>query len=56
MGRDVPTAAVEAAFAQALNVDVHMDVAGFNEIVRSYTILDAALPNRPPAAGRVIEP
>lgn len=56
MGRDVPTAAVEAAFAQALDVDVHMDVAGFNEIVRSYTILDAELPNRAPAAGRVIEP
>ena len=56
MGRDVPTAAVEAAFAQALDVDVHMDVAGFNEIVRSYTILDSALPNRAPAAGRVIEP
>ena len=50
MGRDVPTAAVEAAFAQALDVDVHMDVAGFNEIVRSYTILDSALPNRAPAA------
>ena len=56
MGRDVPTAAVEAAFAQALDVDVHMDVAGFNEIVRSYTILDSALPNRAPAAARVIEP
>ena len=56
MGRDVPTAAVEAAFAQALDVDVHMDVAAFNEIVRSYTILGSALPNRAPAAGRVIEP
>ena len=31
-------------------------IAGFNEIVRSYTILDSALPNRAPAAARVIEP
>lgn len=56
MGRDVPTAAVEAALAQALDVDVHMDVDAFNDIVRSYMTLDAALPSRAPAAGRVIEP
>lgn len=56
MGRDVPTAAVEAAFAQSLDVDVHMDVTGFNEIVRSHLILNTALPSRAPAAGRVIEP
>jgi hypothetical protein len=48
--------AAEAAFAHALDIDVHMDVAGFNEIVRSYTILAPALPDRSPAAGRVIEP
>lgn len=56
MGRDVPTAAVEEAFAQAVQVDVHMDVTAFNEIVRSHLILDTGLPNRAPAAERVIEP
>ncbi len=56
LGRDVPTAAVEAAFAQALQVDVHMDVAAFNEIVRSHMIIVAALPTQAPSVGRVIEP
>jgi hypothetical protein len=56
LGRDVPTAAVEAAFTQALQVDIHMDVAAFNEIVRSHLVLGAALPSQGLMAGRVIEP
>lgn len=56
LGRDVPTPAVEAAFSRALQVDIHMDVAAFNEIVRSQLILGTALPSGGPAAGRVIEP
>jgi hypothetical protein len=56
LGRDVPATAVEAAFAQALQSDVHMDVGSFNEIVRSQKLLGPALGARSPQVGRVIEP
>jgi hypothetical protein len=56
LGANVPAKAVEAAFAQAMQVDVHMDVGAFNEIVRSHMLLGPALPAHAPRAGRVIEP
>jgi hypothetical protein len=56
LGRDVPARAVEAAFAQAVQVDVHMDVAAFAEIVRSHMLLAASPSSHALQVGRVIEP
>jgi hypothetical protein len=39
LARDVPEPAVEAAFTQALDVDIHMDVLPFTELVRCHQIL-----------------
>ena len=56
LGTDVPREAVEAAFKQALDTDVHMDVAAFAEIARSHTLMQRTRPLRPIAPVRVIEP
>jgi hypothetical protein len=56
LGTDVPQQAVEAAFKQALDTDVHMDVATFADIVRSNTLAQRTRPLEPMAPVRVIEP
>lgn len=56
LGTDVPRQAVEAAFTQALDTDVHMDVAAFAEIARSHTLAQRTRPFEPMAPVRVIEP
>jgi hypothetical protein len=47
--RDVPKAAAEAAFSQALDVDIHMKVLAFAELVRCHQILGTRVqtPGRP---------
>jgi hypothetical protein len=55
----VPRAAVEAAFKQALESDIHMDVGAFGEIVRAAVLLSRVRPIEPIHAAqpvRVIEP
>ena len=59
LGTDVPRQAVDAAFKQALESDIHMKVAAFGEIVRSHVLLARVRPIQPlvprePA--RVVEP
>jgi hypothetical protein len=56
LGTDVPRQSVEAAFKQALDIDVHMDVAAFAEIARTHTLSQRARPFGPMTAVRVIEP
>jgi hypothetical protein len=56
LGTDVPRQAVEAAFRQALDPDVHMDVGVFAEIARSHTLEQRTRPLEPMAPVRVIEP
>lgn len=56
LGTDVPRQAVDAAFKQALDADVHMDVGAFRELVRSHTLLQRTQPLEPVAPVRVIEP
>ena len=56
LGTHVPRQAVDAAFKQALDADVHMDVGAFAEIVRSHTLLQRTRPIEPIAPGRVLEP
>lgn len=56
LGTDVPRQAVEAAFKQALDTDVHMDVTAFAEVVRSHTLAQRTRPIEPIAPVRVIEP
>lgn len=56
LGTDVPQRAVEAAFKQALETDVHMDVAAFAGIVRSHLLAQRTRPLEPMAPARVIEP
>lgn len=56
LGADVPRQAVEGAFTQALDTDVHMDVTAFAEVVRSQTVAQRTRPIEPIAPVRVIEP
>lgn len=56
LGTDVPRQAVEAAFRQALDTDVHMDVAAFAEIAYSHTPAQRTRRFEPMAPARVIEP
>ena len=56
LGTDVPWQAVEAAFKQALDTDVHMDVATFTEIARSHSLEQRTRPFEPMAPVGVIEP
>ena len=59
LGTDVPRPAVDAAFDQALDSDIHMDVGAFAEIVRSHVILTRASKIQllvPTDPTRVIEP
>ncbi|MFC8501182.1 hypothetical protein ACFUC1_02405 [Pedococcus sp. NPDC057267] len=59
LGTDVPRQAVDAAFKQSLDSDIHMDVGAFGEVVRSQVILGRMSPIQPLAANeptRVIEP
>jgi hypothetical protein len=56
LGTDVPRQAVDAAFKQALDSDVHMDVGAFSEIVRAESLLARVRPIEPIAPVRVIEP
>jgi hypothetical protein len=56
LGTDVPQQAVEAAFKQALDTDVHADVAVFAEIARTHTLAQRTRPIEPMAPVRVIEP
>ena len=59
LGTDVPRQAVDAAFKQALDSDIHMDVGAFGEIVRSHVLLARVSPIQPLGANepaRGIEP
>lgn len=56
LGTDVPRRSVEAAFKQALDTDVHMDITAFAELARSHTLLQRARPIRSTAPVRAIEP
>jgi hypothetical protein len=56
LGTDVPRQAVDAAFKQALDSDVHMDVRAFAEIVRAESLLARVRPTEPVTPVRVIEP
>jgi hypothetical protein len=56
LGTDVPRQAVDAAFKQALDCDVHMDVRAFAEIVRAESLLARVRPIEPIVPVRVIEP
>lgn len=56
LGTDVPRQAVEVAFTQALDTDLHMDVTAFAEVVRSHTLVQRTRPIAPIAPVRVIEP
>jgi hypothetical protein len=59
LATDVPGQAVEAAFKQALESDIHMDVRAFGEIVRSHVLLARVRPIQqiaPIEPARVVEP
>jgi hypothetical protein len=56
LGTDVPRQAVDAAFKQALDSDVHLDVGAFAEIVRAEILLARVRPTEPIVPVRVIEP
>jgi hypothetical protein len=54
LARDVPAPAVEAAFTQALDVDIHMAVLAFAELVRCHQVLLGARIETPRRAAPVI--
>lgn len=56
LAQDVPQAAVEAAFTQALDIDTHMHVLAFAELVRCHQILGTSAPTRSVAQVPVIVP
>jgi hypothetical protein len=56
LAHDVPQAAVEAAFTQALDIDTHMHVLAFAELVRCHQILLAHAPTGSVVATPVIVP
>jgi hypothetical protein len=45
LAHDVPEPAAEAAFIQALDIDIHMDVLSFAELVRCHQILGTRTPS-----------
>jgi hypothetical protein len=56
LAHDVPAPAVEAAFAQALDIDTHMHVLAFAELVRCHQILGTGAPTRSVVQVPVIVP
>ena len=54
LAHDVPEPAVEAAVAQALDIDTHMHVLAFGELVRCHQILGTGPAARPVAPAVVI--
>ena len=56
LGADVPRPAVEAAFKQALESEIHMDVGAFGELVRAEVLLARVRPVEQVQPVRVVEP